>query len=119
MEMVYGLTVRMLLEHHGGRGIPVPLAMSLVHQAASGLVAVHAHKVVHRDLKPENLLLELEVERVTGACRWHLKLYDFGLAVAIVWAGSPDSHRRPATAWSPEQRTVLQNALRAVANSKC
>ncbi len=49
-------------------------ALQIARQAADGLSAAHAVKLVHRDVKPANLWLEQLGEG------WRVKLLDFGLA---------------------------------------
>src|SRR5205085_4394504 len=58
MELMTAGSLRTLL-HRRASGQPwsLSLGLDLVHQAAEGLAAAHALKVVHRDLKPDNLIL--------------------------------------------------------------
>jgi eukaryotic-like serine/threonine-protein kinase len=54
--------------------LPLPLAVRVASQVASGLAAVHQASIVHRDLKPANIFLtEPPAEGI------HIKLLDFGL----------------------------------------
>ncbi|WP_067285479.1 serine/threonine-protein kinase [Streptomyces jeddahensis] len=68
---VPGLTLREALDVHGGP-LPADSLWLLLREAASGLAAVHARKMVHRDLKPSNVMLTLD----------GLTLIDFGIARA-------------------------------------
>ncbi|MEZ5419186.1 MAG: protein kinase [Vicinamibacterales bacterium] len=77
-------------------GAPVPLepkrAVRLAKQIASGLVVVHANRVLHRDLKSQNVLVVdpgTSVERV--------KLVDFGIAGAL----GRDTETRVGTVGTP------------------
>ncbi|MCK6490129.1 MAG: bifunctional serine/threonine-protein kinase/formylglycine-generating enzyme family protein [Planctomycetes bacterium] len=61
MELVTGGTLaeRIAARRAGGEGPFPPLAaLDLARQAAQGLAAIHAARLVHRDLKPGNLLLD-------------------------------------------------------------
>jgi eukaryotic-like serine/threonine-protein kinase len=51
--------------------MPVPRALSIARQVASGLVAAHEANVVHRDLKPANIMIDAED---------HALIMDFGIA---------------------------------------
>ncbi len=75
MGLVRGGSVSDLIRAHG----PLPLSFSaiLLDQLFQALDAVHREGFVHRDVKPANLLLE-----ATGTGRPHLRLSDFGIAVA-------------------------------------
>lgn len=75
MGLVRGGSVADLIRAHG----PLPLSFTaiLLDQLFQALDVVHRAGFVHRDIKPANLLLE-----ATGTGRPHLRLSDFGIAVA-------------------------------------
>ena len=76
MALVRGGSVATLVGDHGA--LPASWAGTLLDQLLDALGAVHAAGLVHRDVKPSNLLLE-----PTGTRRPHLRLSDFGLAIAV------------------------------------
>ncbi|MBR7829274.1 serine/threonine protein kinase [Actinospica sp. MGRD01-02] len=69
MELVEGVTLRVLLREEGATGPEAALAV--LKGSLLGLAAAHEAGVVHRDYKPDNVLVTPE-----GAS----KLVDFGLA---------------------------------------
>ena len=69
MELIDGETLGSVLRRHGA--LSPEDAMRVVYQAALGLGAAHAKRLVHRDMKPSNLLLTR-----TGT----VKVTDFGIA---------------------------------------
>ena len=72
MEFVKGADLGQVLRRGGP--MPLPRALSIARQVASGLEAVHAAGVIHRDLKPANIILdEQDCAHVT----------DFGIARAL------------------------------------
>jgi eukaryotic-like serine/threonine-protein kinase len=76
MEYVAGRSIAEILR----RGpLPLPTAVSLARQIASGLGAAHAAGLVHRDLKGENVLVD-EAGRA--------RILDFGLAKPLDGTGS-------------------------------
>jgi serine/threonine-protein kinase len=76
MEHLLGRTLREELRVRGS--LSLFDALDFMHQALSGLVAVHALGIVHRDLKPENLFLSEEPDGTIT-----LKVLDFGIARVI------------------------------------
>jgi serine/threonine protein kinase len=54
-----------------GRGVPEPLALTILHHVAGALAEAHRRKLVHRDLKPANLFASPD---------GRAKLSDFGIA---------------------------------------
>jgi serine/threonine protein kinase len=73
MEHLLGRTLKEELKVRGALSLLDTL--DFVHQALSGLVAVHALGIVHRDIKPDNLFLSEEVDGTIT-----LKVLDFGIA---------------------------------------
>ncbi len=69
MELLAGPSLDRLLAARGP--LPAELALGYAEQAAAGLAAAHAARVVHRDIKPGNLVLDSD-----GT----LKIVDFGIA---------------------------------------
>lgn len=65
--------------------LPVPFALLIARQTATGLADAHAHGLVHRDIKPANIWLE--TDPASGKFR-RVRLLDFGLARII------DSNRK-------------------------
>ena len=76
MDLVRGGSVHDLIGDYGA--LPAPWVATLFDQLMLALDAVHSAGLVHRDVKPANLLLE-----PTGVGRPHLRLGDFGVAVAL------------------------------------
>ncbi len=72
LEYVDGESLR---EKIAGGPLTCELALHVVREIASALVAAHESGVVHRDLKPENVML---VAR--GAGLPAVKIFDFGIA---------------------------------------
>ena len=58
-----------------GRGLPEPLALTIVHHIAGALTEAHRRHLVHRDLKPANLFANTDGQA---------KLADFGIARSTV-----------------------------------
>lgn len=77
MEYVEGTSLREVL--HAGVP-PLPVALRIAHQIATGLEAAHEIGVQHRDLKPENVVFERS---------GNAKLMDFGIA-AVARRGAGD-----------------------------
>ena len=69
MELVEGRSVKDVLDR--ADGIPLPVALDIVRQAAEALDFAHRHGVVHRDVKPGNLMLTRQ---------GMVKITDFGIA---------------------------------------
>ena len=70
MEYIPGQSVAELFA--SGPGWPREAA-EWIAQAADGLAAAHAARLIHRDIKPANILIDLETERA--------RIVDFGLAL--------------------------------------
>lgn len=77
MPFVEGENLADVLKHQGK--IPVPQAISIAKQVASGLAAAHEVGVVHRDLKPENIMIAAD----GGAL-----IMDFGISRSVGGTGT-------------------------------
>src|SRR5215207_8097839 len=73
MELLHGEDLSARLMRSGAP--PLPVALSILRQAARGLSAGHRAGMVHRDVKPGNLFLE-----ATAGDEVHLRVLDFGIA---------------------------------------
>ncbi len=82
MEYVHGRHLLDVLRAHGGKPLPLPVALGIVSDVARALHHVHEQRghdgrplgLVHRDVSPSNVLVSYE-----GA----VKLTDFGIAKAM------------------------------------
>jgi tetratricopeptide (TPR) repeat protein len=61
------------------RKLPVPRAVAIARQVASGLQAAHDVGVVHRDLKPANIMIDEDGQAV---------IMDFGIARSVSGGGA-------------------------------
>jgi serine/threonine protein kinase len=75
MERLAGTT---LAAHARDRVLPFDVAIDIMIQVLSGLVAAHDKGIVHRDLKPDNIFL---TERV--GCPPVAKVLDFGVSKVV------------------------------------
>jgi serine/threonine protein kinase/Flp pilus assembly protein TadD len=69
MSYIEGRTLAAALKADGK--LPVPRALEIMRQVASGLAAAHEAGVVHRDLKPDNVMLDTD---------GHALIMDFGIS---------------------------------------
>ena len=68
MSFIQGADLATVLQRDGT--LPVPAALRIMREIASGLLAAHEAGVVHRDLKPANVMIEGD----------HAIIMDFGIA---------------------------------------
>jgi serine/threonine protein kinase len=69
MKHIEGRTLSSAIKERGA--LPVPTAVSIFRQLASGLEYAHRRGVIHRDIKPANIMLD---------CEGWAVLTDFGIA---------------------------------------
>jgi serine/threonine-protein kinase len=84
LEFAEGKTLAQLI--HGGKRLPVPLVIGVLHQWAEGLAELHARGWVHRDVTPANAVVSDTVFHTE-----RLQVYDFGTASQVT--GRPDRFR--------------------------
>lgn len=72
MPFVQGDDLASVLKREGK--IPVPRALAIAKQVASGLAAAHEVGVVHRDLKPENIMIQADGDAL---------IMDFGISRSV------------------------------------
>jgi serine/threonine protein kinase/tetratricopeptide (TPR) repeat protein len=81
MSYIEGRTLAAALRADGK--LPVPRALEIMRQVASGLAAAHEAGVVHRDLKPENVMLDTD---------GHAMIMDFGISRSTAAVRGTTSH---------------------------
>ncbi len=111
MELVEGGSLRGQIERRRGTPLPVPLAVELVRQVATGLAYAH-QTVIHRDIKPDNLLLQAPPPEQPGSVP-QVKISDFGLARLKERAGGA-YHTQGGLWLTPEYASPEQLAGRAL-----
>ena len=89
MELVEGETLEARVRRDGP--MPLALALQVIEQAASALVAAEACGVVHRDIKPSNIMVETDAG---DALR--IKLIDYGIAKVTASQAEPDAEQTQA-----------------------
>lgn len=106
MELVRGWTVGALLGSAAatGRTIPLPIAVAIARDVASGLEAIHAAGLVHGNVSPDNLML---------AIAGHAVVIDFGAALARGAARPRIAPVAEATYAAPELRSRAPLEARA------
>lgn len=77
MPFVQGEDLATVLKTQGK--MPLPQALSIARQVASGLAAAHEVGVVHRDLKPENIMLDAHGDAL---------IMDFGISRSVSGTGT-------------------------------
>ncbi|KDO32013.1 WEE protein kinase [Saprolegnia parasitica CBS 223.65] len=87
LELCAAGTLQDYIDHLRGEATKVPEAVlwHILHDVASGLAVIHAHKIVHLDIKPANLF-------VTTA--GSIKIGDFGVATAVDGASDGEGDQR-------------------------
>jgi TolB-like protein/Flp pilus assembly protein TadD len=76
MEFCDGGSLEMLIRRSGC--LETELALEIVGQLASGLIAIDKQHLVHRDIKPSNIMVSLQDGKLESA-----KIIDLGLAKGV------------------------------------
>jgi serine/threonine-protein kinase len=79
MENVPGGSLEKFWQSHGGKLVPLPVAIDLIRQICRGMSVAHREEppVIHRDIKPQNILVGYEAEGLRA------RVSDFGLAKRV------------------------------------
>jgi eukaryotic-like serine/threonine-protein kinase len=77
MPYIQGSDLATVLSHE--KKLPIPRAIAVARQVASGLQAAHEAGVVHRDLKPANVMIDADDQAV---------IMDFGIARSVSGGGA-------------------------------
>lgn len=90
MPFVEGETLRSRLAREGR--LPIDEALRIAREVADALEHAHARSILHRDVKPENVLLR----------EGHALVADFGIALALEYAGGERLTRTGLTLGTPQ-----------------
>ncbi|WP_433392664.1 serine/threonine-protein kinase [Micromonospora sp. KLBMP9576] len=90
-----------LRERLAGGPLPVPEALDLLAEIASGVAVLHRHGVVHRDLTPGNVLFR------TGPAGERVLIADLGLAKSLAAASGLTARAGTPGYMAPEQDDPL------------
>ena len=102
MEYVDGEDLASLMRRIGR--LPEDKALEVARQLCAGLAAAHEKGVLHRDLKPENVMVD---------GRGHVRITDFGLAVAADAVEGHDVRSGTPAYMSPEQLAGREVTVRS------
>ncbi len=78
MEYLEGQSLDQYLKRK--KRVPLPEALRIARDIASGLAEAHGRGLIHRDIKPANIWLEKKKETAAGLAAVRVKILDFGLA---------------------------------------
>jgi eukaryotic-like serine/threonine-protein kinase len=102
MEYVDGEDLASLLRRIGR--LPEDKALEIARQLCAGVASAHEKGVLHRDLKPENVMID---------GRGHVRITDFGLAVAADAVEREDVRSGTPAYMSPEQLAGREVTVRS------
>jgi serine/threonine-protein kinase len=102
MEYVDGENLASLLERIGK--LPKEKALEIGRQLCAGLAAAHDAGILHRDLKPANVMLD---------GKGHVRITDFGLAVAAEQLKGREAESGTPAYMAPEQLEGLEATRRS------
>jgi len=79
MENVAGGSLEKFWHSHGGKFVPLEIALDLIKQVCRGISLAHKENppIIHRDIKPQNILVGYEADGLRA------RVSDFGLAKKV------------------------------------